>query len=168
VSSVLVITPGRGLCPASLRVTWHDLQAIAAVDVDARNPAYTEPLYRDAAALAALTTLDTRFVLLGSIATDKYVEPLQRSLGSQLYFPSEFVGRGDMSRGGLMLRCAREGQPLHYFPVSGAVRHGPRSARLPRLPRTAAASVRADENGPSEDESAPPDTLGPRPSRPVC
>ena len=152
VSSVLVITPGRGLCPASQRVTWHDLQAIAAVEVDVRNAAYTQPLYRDAAALAALTTLDTRFVLLGSIATDKYVGPLQRSLGSQLYFPSEFVGRGDMSRGGLMLRCAREGRPLDYFAVSSAVRHGPRAARLPRLPRTAAA-----REGDSEDDAAVPE-----------
>jgi hypothetical protein len=35
-----------------------------------------------------------------------------------------------MSRGGLLLRCARAGEELTYVPVQGAVRHGPRPPKL--------------------------------------
>ena len=35
-----------------------------------------------------------------------------------------------MSRGGLLLRCARSGEELTYLPVQGAVRHGPRPPKL--------------------------------------
>ena len=66
-----------------------------------------------------------------SIATSKYVEPLTDIFGSRLLFPSEFVGRGDMSRGGLMLRCAREGIELAYIPADSAVRRGKRPPKLP-------------------------------------
>jgi len=43
-----------------------------------------------------------------------------------------FVGRGDMSRGGLLLRSVRYEVELDYVPVAGAVRHGPRPPRLER------------------------------------
>jgi hypothetical protein len=74
-------------------------------------------------------------VLLGSIASPKYVEPLLGIFGERLVFPLEFVGRGDMSRGGLMLRCVREGTQLTYVPVATAVRRSPRLAKLPNLAR---------------------------------
>jgi hypothetical protein len=45
--------------------------------------------------------------------------------------PTAFVGRGDMSRGGLLLRSADAAQELDYMPVAGAPRRGPRPARLP-------------------------------------
>lgn len=61
-----------------------------------------------------------------SIATPKYVEPLVEVLGERLLFPSEFVGRGEMSRGGLMLRCVKSGKQLTYIPAAMAVRHGAR------------------------------------------
>ena len=35
-------------------------------------------------------------------------------------FPIHFVGRGDMSRGGLLLRCVPAGLELDYVPVKGA------------------------------------------------
>jgi len=73
-------------------------------------------------------------VLLGSIASPKYVGVLGAIFGERLRFPVEFVGRGDMSRGGLLLRKASEGVELEYVPVAGAVRHGPRPPRLPRKP----------------------------------
>jgi hypothetical protein len=72
-------------------------------------------------------------VLLGSVASGKYVDPLTETLGDRLLFPPDFVGRGDMSRGGLMLRCVRAGRELPYVPVAGAVRRGSRPARLERL-----------------------------------
>jgi hypothetical protein len=48
-------------------------------------------------------------------------------------FPADFVGRGDMSRGGLLLRCVREEVPLAYVPVAGSVRHGARPGKLPKI-----------------------------------
>jgi len=69
-------------------------------------------------------------VLLGSIATGKYVDVMERHLGGRLQFPAEFVGRGDMSRGGLMLRCVAACEELRYIPVTGAVRRGRRPPRL--------------------------------------
>ena len=78
---------------------------------------------------------DGRIVLLGSVATSKYIEPLTEVFGDRLLFPSAFVGRGDMSRGGLLLRCVRAGTPLDYVPVQGALLHGPRPARLKKVGR---------------------------------
>jgi hypothetical protein len=69
-------------------------------------------------------------VLLGSIASGKYVEVLLPIFGERLLFPPAFVGRGDMSRGGLMLRCAASGDELEYTPVAGAVRQGSRPPKL--------------------------------------
>ncbi len=45
-------------------------------------------------------------------------------------FPSDFVGRGDMSRGGLMLRAARASTELRYVSVRGAVLKGKRPPKL--------------------------------------
>ena len=69
-------------------------------------------------------------VLLGSIATGKYLDLLAGPFGERLRFPSEFVGRGDMSRGGLLLRCVRAGAELTYVPVLGAIRTGTRPPKL--------------------------------------
>ena len=69
-------------------------------------------------------------VLLGSIASDKYVDVLLASFGERLWFPQEFVGRGDMSRGGLLLRCVASAAELTYIRVAGAVRTGQRPPRL--------------------------------------
>ncbi len=69
-------------------------------------------------------------VLLGSVASGKYVDLLADVLGERLRFPAEFVGRGDMSRGGLLLRCVAAESELQYVPVAGTPRHGPRPGRL--------------------------------------
>jgi hypothetical protein len=134
VPGALVIAPGAGLLPAATPVRADDLRAFAAVPVDACEPRFRAPLERDAKALAVRLGAAAEVVLLGSIASDKYVEPLLAIFGAQLLFPIDFVGRGDMSRGGLMLRAARAGAELVYAQVRGAVRHGKRPPRLPRLP----------------------------------
>ncbi|HEX9705795.1 MAG TPA: hypothetical protein VGA20_11155, partial [Gemmatimonadales bacterium] len=99
-SGALVIAPGRGLVPADLAIRVTDLRAMAAVPVDPDNPGFRDPLVRDATALGRALGSDGRAVLLGSVATEKYVDPLWQVLGDRLYFPPTFVGRGDMSRGG--------------------------------------------------------------------
>jgi len=134
VDGAFVITSSRGLVPPETIVTLGELREISAVPIIAGDSRYRAPLERDARKLAGLVSEDCRIVLLGSIASPKYVEPLLGIFGERLVFPSEFVGRGDMSRGGLMLRCARAGTQLTYVPVATAVRHGSRPAKLPKLP----------------------------------
>jgi hypothetical protein len=130
---VLVITTSRGLMLAEQPVTLADLREFAAVDLHHANAAYRGPLERDARLVAQTIGARCEVVLLGSVASDKYVAVLSDVFGARLRFPSAFVGRGDMSRGGLMLRCVRERRELDYVPVVGAVRHGARPPRLPRL-----------------------------------
>ena len=71
-------------------------------------------------------------MLLGSVASGKYTGPLLEVFGERLLFPADFVGRGDMSRGGLMLRRALSGIELPYIPVQGAQLRGARPPRLER------------------------------------
>jgi len=135
IPGAFVITASGGLIPPEKVITVEDLAAICAASISASDRLYREPLERDARAIRKIAGPKCEVVLLGSIATPKYVEPLLEIFGERLVFPIEFVGRGDMSRGGLMLRSARSGEQLTYVPVATAVRHGPRPAKLPKLPR---------------------------------
>lgn len=111
---IYVIVPGRGLCPPGARIDLVGLRAIARVPVDPEDGRYRAPLCRDAALLAERLHPGDAAVLLGSIATPKYLPALRETLGSHLRVPQEFIGRGDMSRGSLMLRCVRERRELTY------------------------------------------------------
>jgi hypothetical protein len=130
---VLVITPSRGLVPPEAPVTGADVRAFGRVPIDAAERRYAEPLGDGARALQARLPAEAEVVLLGSIATPKYVDVLLAALGPALVFPSDFVGRGDMSRGGLLLRAAKSGVELAYREVAGAERRGRRAPRLPAL-----------------------------------
>jgi hypothetical protein len=130
--AALVISAGEGLRPLEEAVTTERLGAWGRVPVDERNHAFTGPLLRDAEHLERAHGATTRFVLLGSVATDKYVRPLTLVFGDHLLFPAEFVGRGDMSRGALLLKAAREGRELTYRTVEGSVRRGARAASAAR------------------------------------
>src|SRR5919106_4129895 len=132
-SGALVITPNAGLRPVETAVTADAVRAFAGVDIASNDPRYRGPLLASARALDEEVGPDCEIVLLGSIASAKYVDILTEVFGSRLLFPIDFVGRGDMSRGGLLLRCARSGEELPYVPVQGAVRHGPRPPKLPPI-----------------------------------
>lgn len=125
---VQIITTDRGLLRVDSFVGPRDLREFGTVDIRADAPAYRAPLERDLAALGRTPGLQV--VLLGSVATGKYVDVLLEVMGERLLFPIDFVGRGDMSRGGLLLRAAEQGRELHYEPVAGAVRRGRRPPRL--------------------------------------
>jgi hypothetical protein len=129
-SGSLVITPNAGLRAVETAVTVEALRAFATVDIAANDPRYRKPLIASARTLADEIGPECEVVLLGSIASAKYVDILVDVFGERLLFPSDFVGRGDMSRGGLLLRCVRSGDELTYSPVKGAARHGPRPAKL--------------------------------------
>jgi len=130
---IQVITPNAGLRPPETRVTREALRRFSGADVHPDNAAYRRPLEQSARALAGELGGACDVVLLGSIASPKYVDVLLAIFGDRLLFPIEFVGRGDMSRGGLLLRRAADGAELDYVPVAGAVRHGARPPKLPPL-----------------------------------
>jgi len=115
---VLVITPSRGLRQPSEVVTVKDLVEMAGGRVDLEDQQYRGPLRRDARSVAEKLTRNTQVVLLGSIATPKYVEPLAEVFVERLVFPAAFVGRGDMSRGGMLLKCVRDAVELEYVAVT--------------------------------------------------
>jgi hypothetical protein len=136
VKPALVITADRGLMDPEDRVRREDLVAFAHVDIARGDERYLAPLRRDVATFARAVGKSALVVLLGSVATGKYVDTLLDAFGNRLVFPSAFVGRGDMSRGGLLLRHARDVRELEYIPVAGAVRHGQRPPKLEPLRRT--------------------------------
>jgi len=127
-----VITASAGLLPPETHVTLDELFRICAGDVHLENPLYRQPLERDLRKLSRQAGSECEFVLLGSIATPKYVEPMLEILRDRLVFPVEFIGRGDMSRGGLLLRAASAGTQLTYVQLGTASRHGPRPPKLAR------------------------------------
>jgi len=129
-SRVLVITPTRGLVPAATPVTLPDLREFAEVDIAETDPRYRKPLESGLRRLRKQLTPRCEVVLLGSVATGKYVSVLLDILQERIHFPADFVGRGDMSRGGLLLRSAVDGTELNYIPVQGAVRKGKRPPKL--------------------------------------
>ena len=125
---VQVITTDRGLLASDAPVGTRELREFGTVDIRADQPSYREPLARHLARLSQVAAADV--VLLGSVATGKYVDLLLEFMGERLLFPREFVGRGDMSRGALLLRAVREGKELDYEPVAGAIRQGRRAPKV--------------------------------------
>jgi hypothetical protein len=105
----LVITPNRGLVPPHSLFLEPEFRAMSGIPVDPAEPRYLMPLQEHAHALRKAAGPDCAIILLGSIASAKYVNPLLETFGDQLQFPAEFIGRGDMSRGVLLLRCASSG-----------------------------------------------------------
>jgi hypothetical protein len=128
-----VIVSGAGLVPPETVITLEQLQQIASIPIDARDARYREPLEKACRILDEIAGPQCEFVLLGSVATVKYIEPMVAIFGDRLLFPEGFVGRGDMSRGGLMLRCAQAGTQLTYIPAGQLTHHGPRPPKLPKI-----------------------------------
>ncbi len=126
--SALVMAPGLGLRPAETPISVSTLHAMGSVEVESSQ--FVEQLRGDALAVNAELRMDTQIVLLGSIASGKYVDPLIEVFDARLVFPAEFIGRGDMSRGGMMLRAAKSGDELTYALVAGPPRRGKRPPKL--------------------------------------
>jgi hypothetical protein len=129
-AGVFVITPTRGLVDAGTHIHLDDLREFATVDIHKNDPRYRAPLDRDARRLAEKLPPQSEIILLGSIATGKYVDVLLANFRNRLRFPADFIGRGDMSRGGLLLRCAVDREELPYIAVGGAIVNGKRPPKL--------------------------------------
>jgi hypothetical protein len=132
IAGAFVIIPARGLVPLDTPITLEYLERVAAVPIDVADPRYRLPLERDCRLLKEISGANCDFVLLGSVATLKYLEPMFGIFGHRLLFPEEFVGRGNLSRGGLLLRCVRAGTELTYAPIGKLTRHGSRPSKLPK------------------------------------
>ena len=129
---IQIITPSDGLYSPGTLVTLDDLERFAAVPIDAAESRYRYPLERDAAKIAERIGPRCQVVLLGSVATGKYVDVLLPIFGDRLLFPKEFLGHGDMARGGMLLQRAAAGIELTYIPVSDPSRLGSRATRKAR------------------------------------
>jgi hypothetical protein len=147
-----VIVPGRGLLDPDLRICTDHVHAFAQVEVDVDEPAYVTALTRDTRALAAESPGPV--VLLGSVATGKYVDPLREVLGDRLQFPVAFVGRGDMSRGALMLERARTGEELVYGPVTTTPRSRAKGRTRPGVGVARSASASEGRTAAREDSES--------------
>lgn len=131
-SGIHIITPTDGLCSPHVAVTLRDIERFATVPIEAEESRYRMPLERDAENLAEKIGPKCEVVLLGSVATGKYVDVLEPIFGSRLLFPQEFVGHGDMARGGMLLKRAESGVELNYIPVSDPTRLGIRPTKKAR------------------------------------
>ena len=125
---VRVITSNAGLVDPEKIIGPKELAAFGTTEIEVDDPVYHQPLRRTARALRRKLGASADVVLLGSIATPKYRQVLLEVFGSRLLFPTAFVGRGDMSRGALLLRAVRAGRQLDYGKVQGAALTGRRTS----------------------------------------
>lgn len=130
IPGIYVIISNLGLVPVETIVTKEDLISFGEIPIDPADKRYVQNLQNAAAELLKKLPLNADVILLGSIGSKKYAELLIKIFGDRLKFPPDFVGRGDMSRGGLLLRRAESGEELEYVPIAGAVRHGKRPPKL--------------------------------------
>lgn len=121
-SGIHIITPSDGLSTPEAPVTLKDLERFASVPIDAGEARYRVPLESDAERLAEAVGPGCEVVLLGSVATRKYVDVLEPIFGERLVFPIEFLGHGDMARGRMLLKRVTSGVELAYIPVSDPLR----------------------------------------------
>jgi hypothetical protein len=124
-SNIFVIAPGFGLVSPDWPINEERMKVLSRTPVDVRKRNYRKPLERDARTLAARVGPDTQVILLGSVATGKYVDVLLPAFGERLLFPAIFAGLGDMSRGGLLLRAVRANRELDYTSLSAPRRRTP-------------------------------------------
>src|SRR6266545_4614175 len=114
---ILIITPSAGLLP---------YDTLIRVPIRLKNRLYCSSLRRTATRLASEMGSDCELILLGSIASGKYLDILSPIFGSRLRVPADFIGRGDMSRGGLLLRCVSENRELNYIDPTTLSAPGPK------------------------------------------
>ncbi len=114
IAGVQIIT-GAGLMLPETVITLNDLRRISATAIDEKNSDYRRPLDSDLLRLRARVSDETEIILLGSVATLKYITPIQAVFGQRLLFPRNFLGLGDMSRGSILLRCCAQDKELEYL-----------------------------------------------------
>jgi hypothetical protein len=122
---IFVITSGYGLVSPDWCITAERMKRMRKIDIDVNARNYVKPLREHAQAMSGMLQDGDRVVLLGSVATGKYVDVLRPILGDYLRFPAAFAGLGDMARGGLMLRAARANHELEYVTLDASRKRPP-------------------------------------------
>jgi hypothetical protein len=115
-AGVQIIT-GVGLMLPETLVRFDEFRQLSAISIDARNERYRQPLVADLMRLRETVGVHVDIILLGSIATSKYIDPIESVFGEHVLVPRDFVGCGDMRRGSLLLQCCMQGTELEYVPV---------------------------------------------------
>ncbi|MGZ8464475.1 MAG: hypothetical protein ACXWXT_02925 [Candidatus Binatia bacterium] len=115
---VAIITPTAGLLPCDAPISIAQLRGFSRVPISIKNQRYRTSLCRAARGFADQIGPACEVVLLGSIASTKYLNLLLPIFGERLRVPAAFIGLGDMSRGGLLLRHVREQRELDYIAAS--------------------------------------------------
>jgi hypothetical protein len=78
---VYVITSNRGLIPVDEPLSLADLAEFGTVPIESNEPRYLEPLQEHAKKISKKCGANCEVVLLGSIGTNKYAEPLLEFFG---------------------------------------------------------------------------------------
>lgn len=131
---IFIITSGYGLVPPDWRLTEERVKRMKKIDINVSLRSYTKPLKDHATLISRVLEDDAQVVLLGSVASGKYVDILQPIFKDRLRFPKHFAGLGDMARGGLMLRAARAGKELEYTTLDAPRHRAPgTSGKMPSL-----------------------------------
>ena len=135
---IFIITSGYGLVPPDWRITEERMKRMRRIDIDVDARSYVKPLREHAQLIARALDQEgddtAEVVLLGSVATGKYVDVLWPILGKRLRFPAAFAGLGDMARGGLMLRAAPAGEELEYTTLDANRKRPPgATGKMPAL-----------------------------------
>lgn len=115
----LVITPSRGLLPVDTPVDHATLRRFSETPIDLGESTYVEPLLETSRAVLESLHTGADVVLLGSVATPKYLAPLGEVFGERLLIPRSFVGRGSLSRGSLLRRAVASDRELEYVEAAG-------------------------------------------------
>ena len=142
---VHVITMTDGLVSPDARIVADDLERYAEFPEGTATAVLT--LEKTALDLSQRLDGNADVVLLGSVSTGKYTDVLAPIFGERLLFPRDVLHIGQLARGALFLRRAREGPELEYAPVSEIIRSGRRVSI-----KDAAAAPLA-EGGPTESRS---------------
>src|SRR5581483_4589007 len=86
-AGIHIITPNAGLRSPDTPVTPAAVRGFARGEIDADNRRYRAPLESSARTLRAEIGADCEVVLLGSVASPKYVSVLTEIFGQRLLFP---------------------------------------------------------------------------------
>ena len=134
----LVITPTRGLQSPSLPISRSLIEEFASLDWHRPTRAFWIRSSRVRVSFVHRSSQRCAWSCSGASRRAGTSSRWRASSRAGCNYPAEFVGRGDMSRGGLLLRHAEEGRELDYVPLAaGLTRHGAKPPKLPPLPRAA-------------------------------
>ena len=150
---VWIITATAGLVPHDFLIQLPKLRGFGRVPIHLKNRLYCSSLRRSARKLAGDIGPNCDLILLGSIGTGKYLDILAPIFGNRLRIPAEFVGLGDMSRGGLLLRCVRENRQLNYIDAASVTRPGPKRSRV-ISPNTGSLSEMSPQDFPASSRNS--------------